>query len=66
MTYYVVVVFYCKIYEKKNIVLNPYGILNKSVVVSFCASGDYAIISEFLKWRDCVKIISPKLLKKEY
>ena len=39
---------------------------NGNVIVTFCASGDYAIISEILKWRDCVKIIAPDSLKKEY
>lgn len=39
---------------------------NGNIVVTFCASGDYAIISEILKWLDCVKIIAPESLKKEY
>ena len=37
-----------------------------SVIVKFKASGSFEIITELLKWRESVKIISPKSLKKEY
>ena len=36
---------------------------NGNFEVTFTASGQYEIITELLKWRDCVKIISPKKLK---
>lgn len=39
---------------------------NGNFEVTFTASGQYEIITELLKWRDCVKIISPKKLKQEY
>ncbi len=39
---------------------------NGKIQVSLRASGNYEIITELLKWRDCVKIISPKSLKDEY
>ncbi len=39
---------------------------NGNIQVSLRASGSYEIITELLKWRDCVKIISPKSLKDEY
>lgn len=39
---------------------------NGNIQVSLKASGSYEIITELLKWRDCVKIISPKNLKDEY
>lgn len=39
---------------------------NGNVCVSFAASGSFEIITELLKWRDTVKIISPKVLKDEY
>lgn len=37
-----------------------------SVIVKFKASGSFEIVTELLKWRESVKIISPKSLKKEY
>ena len=37
-----------------------------TVIVKFRASGSYEIITELLKWRNCVQIISPKRLKDEY
>lgn len=39
---------------------------NGNFEVTFTASGQYEIITELLKWRDSVKIISPKKLKQEY
>lgn len=39
---------------------------NGNFEVTFTASGQYEIITELLKWRDCVKIISPEKLKQEY
>lgn len=39
---------------------------NGSVIVKFKASGSFEIITELLKWRESVKIISPKSLKDEY
>lgn len=37
-----------------------------SVIVKFKASGSFEIVTELLKWRESVKIISPKSLKEEY
>ena len=37
-----------------------------SIIVKFQASGNFEIVTELLKWRDSVKIISPKSLKEEY
>ena len=37
-----------------------------SVIVKFQASGSFEIVTELLKWRESVKIISPKSLKEEY
>ena len=37
-----------------------------SVIVKFKASGSFEIITELLKWRESVKIISPKSLKDKY
>jgi len=37
-----------------------------SIIVKFKASGSFEIVTELLKWRESVKIISPKSLKKEY
>jgi len=37
-----------------------------SVTVTFKASGDRHIIWHLFKWKDSVKIIAPKELKKEY
>src|SRR5574344_143119 len=39
---------------------------NGNILVEFVASGSFEIITELLKWRDCVKIISPESLKQEY
>lgn len=39
---------------------------NGNIQVSLRASGSYEIITELLKWRKTVKIISPKSLKDEY
>ena len=39
---------------------------NGNIQVSLRASGSYEIITELLKWRETVKIISPKSLKDEY
>ena len=39
---------------------------NGNFEVTFTASGQYEIITELLKWRNCVKIISPEKLKQEY
>ena len=37
-----------------------------SVIVKFKASGSFEIVTELLKWRESVKIISPKHIKEEY
>jgi len=37
-----------------------------SIIVKFKASGSFEIVTELLKWRESVKIISPKSLKEEY
>jgi len=37
-----------------------------SVILKFSASGSYEIITELLKWRNEIKIISPQELKQEY
>lgn len=37
-----------------------------SVTAKFRASGSYEIITELLKWRNCVKITAPEKLKNEY
>ena len=37
-----------------------------SVIVKFKASGSFEIVTELLKWRESVKIISPKSIKDEY
>ena len=39
---------------------------NGNIQVKLRASGSYEIITELLKWRETVKIISPKRLKDEY
>lgn len=39
---------------------------DRSIIVKFKASGSFEIVTELLKWRESVKIISPKSLKKEY
>ena len=60
--------------ETSDYVLNyhfhPTQIMEKqkdgSVIVKFKASGSFEIITELLKWRESVKIISPKSLKDEY
>ncbi|MBO6088265.1 WYL domain-containing protein [bacterium] len=37
-----------------------------SVIVKFKASGSYEIVTELLKWREGVKILSPENIKQEY
>lgn len=37
-----------------------------SVIVKFNASGSYEIVTELLKWREGVKILSPESIRKEY
>ena len=37
-----------------------------SVIVRFKASGNYEIVTELLKWRDNVKILSPDSIKENY
>lgn len=37
-----------------------------SVIVKFIASGSFEIVTELLKWRENVKIISPQNIKNEY
>lgn len=39
---------------------------DKSVIVKFRASGSFEIVTELLKWREGVQIISPQALKEEY
>ncbi len=44
--------------------ITPLG--NGNIQVKLRASGSYEIITELLKWRETVKVISPNILKDEY